>query len=255
MVSRHAHNVEIVGSNPAAGTMFILFPLLMINNDCFQLNYAIVLSRSYNFESSQKVLKKIDLKQIKNKETYYYYRMVNGFYLNNKKEVIINADKLENDFFVIPERYKAMVNILRGEVKYWKKDDIGDIARDMRQVQNKLKWGNVGRKTQKTQKDIVDRLTKLIDKLENKNQDFNKDEENLPKNEKQSQQNPLQDSKIINNSGKGLVNHVKIKNLRERWGQLPPKERSKALQEIIRGMPERYRLSIENYFRNLSKKN
>jgi len=36
------------------------------------------------------------------------------------------------------------------------------------------------------------------------------------------------------------------------WGTLPPKERAKAMQELQRDVPPRYREVIENYFKKLA---
>jgi len=40
--------------------------------------------------------------------------------------------------------------------------------------------------------------------------------------------------------------------LSENWGKLPEKERAKAMLELTREMPPRYREVIENYFKKLA---
>jgi hypothetical protein len=37
------------------------------------------------------------------------------------------------------------------------------------------------------------------------------------------------------------------------WGQLPEKERAKAMVELTKDLPPRYREVIENYFKNLAR--
>jgi len=44
-----------------------------------------------------------------------------------------------------------------------------------------------------------------------------------------------------------------MKELAEVWGKLPEKDRAKAMAELTRDMPPRYRGVIEKYFRELSK--
>jgi len=44
-----------------------------------------------------------------------------------------------------------------------------------------------------------------------------------------------------------------MKELAEVWGKLPEKDRAKAMAELTRDMPPRYREVIEKYFRELSK--
>ncbi len=48
------------------------------------------------------------------------------------------------------------------------------------------------------------------------------------------------------------VGLTKMKKLVEQWGNLPPRERAQALQEMTQGMSPRHREAIENYFRNLA---
>jgi hypothetical protein len=52
-------------------------------------------------------------------------------------------------------------------------------------------------------------------------------------------------------SGSGQVDPKKLKGLAEDWGKLPEKEREKALQELTRDMPPKYREAIEEYFKKL----
>jgi hypothetical protein len=44
-----------------------------------------------------------------------------------------------------------------------------------------------------------------------------------------------------------------LKELAEVWGKLPEKDRAKAMAELTRDMPPRYREVIEKYFKELSK--
>jgi hypothetical protein len=62
----------------------------------------------------------------------------------------------------------------------------------------------------------------------------------------------MQDSQIANNGGKGTVNPKKFRDLQDRWGNLPERERARALQELTRGLSNSHREAIENYFRSLA---
>jgi hypothetical protein len=63
---------------------------------------------------------------------------------------------------------------------------------------------------------------------------------------------PMQDSNVATNSGPGQVDGKKIKDLADKWGTLPPRDRESAMRELTRDMPERYREVIKEYFRRLS---
>jgi hypothetical protein len=49
------------------------------------------------------------------------------------------------------------------------------------------------------------------------------------------------------------VDPKKLKEMAEVWGKLPEKERAKAMTELTRDMPPRYREVIEKYFKEISK--
>jgi hypothetical protein len=46
----------------------------------------------------------------------------------------------------------------------------------------------------------------------------------------------------------------RIREVAQVWGKLPEKERAKAMVELTRGMPPKYRAAIEDYFRELQRK-
>ena len=62
----------------------------------------------------------------------------------------------------------------------------------------------------------------------------------------------MRDSQIGKNSGPGNLNPKRFETYAKGWGQLPPKERAKAMQEMTRDMPSKYREVIESYFRKLA---
>ena len=62
----------------------------------------------------------------------------------------------------------------------------------------------------------------------------------------------MRDSNIATNSGPGHVDAKKIKELTEKWGNLPPRDREASMRELTRDMPQRYREVIQEYFRKLS---
>jgi hypothetical protein len=62
----------------------------------------------------------------------------------------------------------------------------------------------------------------------------------------------MQDSNIATNSGPGKVDEAHLKQLADLWGKLPEKERAKAMMELTRDMPPRYREVIETYFKKIA---
>jgi hypothetical protein len=50
------------------------------------------------------------------------------------------------------------------------------------------------------------------------------------------------------------VDQKKLEAIAKGWGKLPDKEKAKAMQELTRGMPSRYREVTEKYLTELSRK-
>jgi hypothetical protein len=48
------------------------------------------------------------------------------------------------------------------------------------------------------------------------------------------------------------VDEKKLKTIAANWGTMPEKERAKAIMEITKDLPARYRVVIEDYFKALS---
>ena len=49
-----------------------------------------------------------------------------------------------------------------------------------------------------------------------------------------------------------MVNQKRLTEYAKQWGKLPEKERAKAMAELTRDMPPRYREVIENYFKKVA---
>lgn len=218
-----------------------------------KLDLSIKLSQSNQHEQSENILKSIRARETKNPEKYMFYRFLNNFRMNNKKEAEKYAEYLQGIELELPERYQVLTSLMKEDMKHWKNDDLEDIARDMSHAKDRLSNYDGGKTTKKIQDDIIAKLDKMIKEKEDKanNQSQNSNDQAQQRNPSQPQQ-PAQDSNIQNDGGTGQVNKVKFKNLTERWNSLPPRERTAALQELTQGMSSRHREAIENYFRRLA---
>lgn len=225
----------------------LLVMVLCLPVEQIQSREAIIASRDFLFLRSEQLFSKIK----RFDSEYYYYRAVNNFYLNNKKETLKYIDLIENSFEAeIPKRISATIPLIKNHVLLWKDDyeDLADISREMLKVQNRLKAG-IDKKLQNEQIEIVKRLDKII---KNKEDEINK----LKETSSSSPNNPitpLEQSQIMPENGTGQVDNRKMRAIIAEWGSLPPRKQAEALQEITKGMSPRHREITENYFRNIGK--
>jgi hypothetical protein len=189
---------------------------------------------------------------------YCFLMAVNYFALNNKIEAQKWVWNLKESFRPLERRHLAMALFMERDLQDWKKDDLGDIERDMRMSADKLDLARAGKDTQKIQQDIVAKLDKLIKEKEDGGKGSKSEQDAQAGKDKQGPGNgkpnsPAPDSIVMGGTGSGKVDDKKLKEVAEQWGTLPPEKRAKVVQEITRDLPEKFRPMIEEYFKALNR--
>jgi len=246
--------------------MFALLISLLLLNPANDMTRAKTLTMQGDYEKSLQILESIKPSSV-NYNEYCYLRAIDHFNLNQKKEAEEWTEKLGDIFGDVPVRYIVLSNLMKSDLSLWKeeKNDLGNIGRDMQQVGGRLKTGKAGKQTQAMQDDIVKRLDKIIKKKEDdmKKASESKSKSEAEQNEKMRKEiesqmktpgNPLNDSKLGGPQGAGRVDPKKLREVANVWGKLPEKERAKAMVELTRNLPPKYRDAIEHYFRELQQK-
>ena len=153
----------------------------------------------------------------------------------------------------IPVRYARVARLLRADMAALDRGSLDHIARRMRDVTRRLDLGRAGAMTREVQDGVIESLDALIKQLEDQQQG------------QQGQASagagggsgqggagrPMEDSRIAGGRGPG---DVRARDLEagDGWGNLPPHDRERALQQIGREFPPHYREAIEQYFKRLS---
>jgi len=223
------------------------------------LAYAKALSGKRVYEEALDALKAAVPEQTVDPAAYYFHKAVAEHALMQKREASQSIARLLDDVAECPERYKMVATLMFLDMQSWKDDpkDLTNIAKLMDNSERRLDLGRPGPKTQEIQKKIVFRLDELIKDIEN--QMKNGGQCQCPGGSQQPGQGsnqpnaPMPDSHIATNSGPGVVDQKKLQNLAANWGKLPEKERAKAMMELTKDLPPRYREVIENYFKTLAR--
>jgi len=213
------------------------------------------------FEDALEALKLATPEQVCDPAAYYFHKAVAEHALIQKPAALTSISRLIDDVADAPERYKMVAILMFVDMQQWKDEekDLDNIARIMNNVERRLDQSRGGPKTQELQKKIIFRLDEVIKEIENQlkqgggmvqcpggDQQPGQGNSNQPS-------APQQDSVGGVNGGPGMVDPKKLKHLAETWGKLPEKERAKAMMEITKDLPPRYREVIENYFKTLAK--
>jgi tetratricopeptide (TPR) repeat protein len=220
------------------------------------LAYAKILSERRIYEEALDALKAVKVENTVDPSSYLFYKAVAEHALLLKKEADETILRLLDDVVDAPERHKMVAVLMHFDMRNWRDKDLGWIARKMNNIERRLDLSRGGPKTQKMQKEVVMRLDEIIKQLE---KDCDCNGGNCPNGGNGSKpgantrsSSPQQDSFGGTGSGPGNVDPKKLKEMAAQWGKLPERERAKAMAELTKDLPPRYREVIENYFKKLA---
>jgi len=214
-----------------------------------QLQLAMDLSKTNNFQKSEQILRKLDASN-SDRNLILFYRLLNNFSQNNKRESEFLSEQIDERG--LPIRYQVLTALMRADLQTWNDGDVSDIGRDMKRSRDKLGNEELGKEINNIQKQIVDKLSRLIKEAEDQAANSAKGDGDSKKDGKNKASKPLDESEIRTDGGTGEVISSKMRKLQERWSSLPPRERAASLQQLTSGLSPRHREQIENYFRGLS---
>ncbi len=145
-----------------------------------------------------------------------------------------------------PRRYVALVRLMQDDLKDLENDSLDHVARRMNDIHRRLNLGRAGSKVRKEEDGVIDSLDKMIKKLEDQQQQQAANAASAIR-----PNNPAKESRILGGKGPGEVTKKHIGS-GSGWGDLPPKDRDEAMQQIGRDFPSHYRDVVEQYFRELA---
>jgi tetratricopeptide (TPR) repeat protein len=184
-----------------------------------------------------------------------FYRGACYHALLMKKEALADLRRLLENKDNCPVRFARTAEMMIADIKPLKQDSLDEISRMMTDVTRRLDLGRSDEEVKKREQEIIDKLSKLIEKLEEQQQQQQQQQQQAGGSGQSqgdpSQGSPMDDSRIADASGNGDVDRKNIEK-RDGWGNLPPAERQEALQQISRDLPTHYREAIEAYFRKLA---
>lgn len=173
-----------------------------------------------------------------------FYQSVVYHALLNKESGLKSIGELLQGEESSPRRYVVLARLMQEDLKGLQDDTLDHIARRMNDVRRRLDLGRAGKKVRLRQDGIIESLDKLIKKIEEQQQQMQQANMLQPS-------SPMPDSKIAGGKGPGEVDRKNIGS-ESGWGNLPPKKREEAMQQIGRDFPSHYRDVIEQYFRRLA---
>ena len=220
-------------------------PPLVANN--LRLFYARWLVQESLYEEAQEQLVGIEPNDVAAPASLLFQQGVIAHALLNKDAGLKAIDALLDGAGQSPRRYVAVAKLMREDLKGLKDDTLDHIARRMDDIRRRLDLGRAGSKVRGEQDGVIKSLDKLIKNIEKQQQEQQQHQQQAGR----QSSKPAKDSVPMGGKGPGEVTKKNIGS-ESGWGNLPPKEREQAMQQIGRDFPSHYRDAIEQYFRRLA---
>ncbi|WP_442485559.1 hypothetical protein [Aeoliella sp. SH292] len=205
------------------------------------------LVRHHYYEQALSVMNGLAPDDVFDPASLLFYRSVAEHQLVRIDEANITLASLLDAEQEMPERFAQVARLMRADITKVKVDSLNHIARRMSDVERRLSLSEADEKTQEVERGILASLDKVIEQLEQQQQQQQQQQQagSQPSGE------PMDDSKIAEQRGEGKVDPKDIGD-GSGWGNMPPRERERVLQQIGRDFPGHYRDLMEEYLKRLA---
>lgn len=231
------------------------------------LAYAKALSNRKIYEEALEALKLVKGEQVVDPSAYFFHRAVAEFSLMQQRDADMSIVRLLDDVGDAPERYKMVAALMHYDMLTWQDKDLDWISRKMDNIQRRLDLTRGGKKTQQMQKEVLVRLDEMIKEKENQQKQQSSGGSpgnggNCPPGDSpgsgppkgNTPSSPASDFGLPSGEKAGLIDPKVAKELAEKWGNLPEKERAKALLDLTKSVDPKYREAVETYIKKIVEK-
>lgn len=224
------------------------YPPAVLDN--VRLWFARKLIQASLYDEADKQLVQITAESVLDPASFHFYRAVSAYRTLDKVRTAEAVDRLlaydAANPGMVPDRYRTIARLMQEDLATVKEESLDHIARQMDDIQQRLALGRSGQKVQEIEDAVIRSLDKMIEKLEQQQQQQSSSSGNNTQSTK-----PADDSNPLGGKGEGRVTSKNI-GAKNGWGNLPPKQREEAMQEVGRRFPAHYREVIEQYFRRMA---
>lgn len=219
-----------------------------------KLLYARWLAQNELYNEVLDQIEYLETKDVIDPAALLFYKGVAFHHLLRKPECVPVLDKLLEKESELPKRFSMVANLMRADIEPLEVDSLDEISRIMDNIEIRLGHGRAGKRVRKEEEDVISKLDKMIKELEDKQKSGGGGGgvSGGKAGDTANPSQPMQDSMPGGIRGPG---NVDAKDVGEKsgWGDLPPKERQRALQQLGKDFPSHYRDVITEYFRKLAR--
>ena len=181
-----------------------------------------------------------------------FYQGIAYHRLLKKDQCVPVVERLLERESSLPRRFRTLAKLMRVDIEALEIDSLDEVSRLMDSIRVRLGHGRAGKRVRDEEESVITKLDKLIKKMEDQAAKSSAASAAGQAGDTKSPSDPMQDSMPGGPKGPGNVDAKDI-GKQSGWGDLPPKERERALQQLGKDFPSHYRDVIVEYFRKLSR--
>jgi len=207
------------------------------------------LAQNEFYDETVEQLSLVDADAVLTPESVLFYRALAEHQLLQKEDCKATVEKLLEHEVDLPVRFAVVAKLMLADLSPVEEGSLDEISRLMKDIYRRTQFQRSGTLVLKQEADVIDKLDKLIEDLEEQRQQqqaaANQSGGGPPSGK------PMQDSQQSETKGDGKVTSKDLADGGQ-WGDMAPAERSAAMAEMVKDMPPHYRAAIEKYFRRLA---
>ena len=207
------------------------------------------LAREKLYDEAHEQLAELRVEDVVDPATLLFYQGVVHHRMLHKEPGLKAVSRLLENQQEIPRRYASLARLMQADLAELKDESLDHIARRMDDIQRRLELGRAGPKVRGVEDGVIKSLDKLIEQIEKAQAAAAAAAGSGGGSMRPS--SPMPDSRLARAQGAGNVDKKNIGS-KSGWGDLPPKQRQEALQQIGKEFPAHYRDLVEQYFRKLA---
>jgi hypothetical protein len=215
--------------------------------------YARFLATATLYEEALDVYRQIDMKHVADPATVLFYRAVCEHALLLRDDGLATLGKLLDETESVPGRYRALGELMKGELEKLEEKSLGEVAKQMSDVRRRLTLGRAGEKVQRVEDQIIVTLDEIIKKKEDQQNSSGGGGGQARGQMKPSASDPAKDSYLGGVKGQGLTDKKDIGH-KDNWGDLPEKKQAAAKGMLQNQFPGHYRMAVEQYLKRIAER-
>ncbi len=205
------------------------------------------------YDEALEVFAEVDPAQLVDPASYLFYRGVCEHALLRREAGLATLKQLLEQTEQAPLRHRTVAELMRHDLEGLEEKSLGEVARQMKDVERRLDLGHAGQRVQRQGDRIIATLDEIIEKMEQQQGGGGGGGGSQGPSQGNQSNSPADESYIGGSPAPGEVDARSNKPGSD-WGHLPEKEQAQVKNMLDKQFPSHYRQAVTEYLRKLAQR-